>query len=109
MSQAVKVAQRPAQALRAVLPKVREAFSDVIVRFLANHWCPIRVIDETQEDNPRIWLRALNIGIIYRDGGYVVRQHPKKYTGSEKIIAYPVGGSKELLKWLSDFIGPYQI
>ncbi len=108
MSNANLVAQRPVEALRSVLPTLQEAFGDVVVRFLANHWSPIRVVDETNDSTPRIWLRALNIGVIY-DDGYVIRLHPKKYARSEKTTDYRVTDSKELLQLLWDFIGPYQI
>lgn len=95
-------------ALRAILPTIVQKFSDVPVRFLADHWSPVRVIDETHEsDPPRIWLRALNMDVVY-DDGYVIRTHPRKY-GIGTSSFERVTSAQELLQRLEQYVSPLKI
>lgn len=109
MSKATQIVESGVSALRAVLPTLRDTYSDMPVRFLANNWSPIRVIDETNEESPKIWLRALNIDVLSADDGYVIRVNPRRYAGSMTAKEVRARDKYELIAHLDQIISPYRI
>ena len=103
----VVIAKQPVDYLRAVLPAIESVFSDMHVRFLANKWSPIRVVDETNDPTPRIWLRALNFDVVYQNG-YIIRSHPKKYSSGGVPKEFRIT-HEELMEKLEELIGPYRL
>ena len=93
------------EVLRNALPTFKSLFANVVVRFEGDQWSPLRVLDfiDTEE---RIWLKALNINIEFKNEVWVATVRPRHQATNAKDRVMKADSLHGICKEIAMFIAP---